>query len=208
MARKGKNDRERLRRRREWQEWRHRLTVCQRWRCFYCKQKLVNVFDHQRSATLDHYIPLSKGGADRFDNCVAACRICNQRKDNMFGPDFEALLRLEKMPASTVIIGSAFLALVATKVAKIRKDERSDERAMRAVAQLLRIGRAREIPEPIDPDQDATGDMPEKSPVRKALEDVQTRADAFGGAQGLRYPERWKARFHEARPDAPKRDWL
>ncbi|GIX31575.1 MAG: hypothetical protein KatS3mg124_2047 [Porticoccaceae bacterium] len=32
--------------------------------------------------TRDHVVPLSRGGTDRWENVVAACRRCNQRKGN------------------------------------------------------------------------------------------------------------------------------
>ena len=32
--------------------------------------------------TRDHIVPLSRGGVDRWENVVAACRRCNQHKAN------------------------------------------------------------------------------------------------------------------------------
>ena len=43
--------------------------------CQYCGCKLS-----KKSATLDHVIPVSKGGATSFDNTVAACFDCNGKK--------------------------------------------------------------------------------------------------------------------------------
>jgi 5-methylcytosine-specific restriction endonuclease McrA len=40
-------------------------------RCAYCGR---------RADTIDHVIPRSRGGTHSWDNCVAACRICNSRK--------------------------------------------------------------------------------------------------------------------------------
>ncbi|MGK2913075.1 MAG: HNH endonuclease [Porticoccaceae bacterium] len=45
--------------------------------CMYC----VRVFAPS-VLTRDHIIPLSRGGADRWENVVAACRRCNQHKAN------------------------------------------------------------------------------------------------------------------------------
>ncbi len=42
-------------------------------RCVYCGVK-------SRSLTLDHVIPRSRGGKTDFDNCVACCGPCNDRK--------------------------------------------------------------------------------------------------------------------------------
>jgi len=35
---------------------------------------------HPRSFTIDHLIPIAKGGPDTLDNCVPSCRQCNQAK--------------------------------------------------------------------------------------------------------------------------------
>lgn len=43
--------------------------------CTYCYQELT-----QETATIDHRIPLSRGGSNRNDNLVLACSDCNQRK--------------------------------------------------------------------------------------------------------------------------------
>ncbi len=46
-------------------------------RCLYCGQQ------HPRSdLTRDHVLPTSRGGGDRWENVVAACRRCNMQKDN------------------------------------------------------------------------------------------------------------------------------
>ena len=53
--------------------------------CFYCKVRITigEPKGKQRKATLDHYVALSKGGANTRNNCVAACFDCNQAKRNM-----------------------------------------------------------------------------------------------------------------------------
>ncbi len=47
--------------------------------CFYCGIGNINM-------TMDHYIPLSKGGQHYPKNIVPACHKCNSRKNNMM-PD-------------------------------------------------------------------------------------------------------------------------
>jgi hypothetical protein len=44
-------------------------------RCMYCGSK-------SKKLTIDHVIPVSRGGKTNFENCVAACRECNRYKDN------------------------------------------------------------------------------------------------------------------------------
>lgn len=48
-----------------------------RYRCQYCGER--------RSLTVDHVHPLSKGGTDCWENCVAACDPCNARKGDTVG---------------------------------------------------------------------------------------------------------------------------
>jgi len=45
--------------------------------CLYCGSSFP-----ARELSRDHVIPTSKGGKDRWTNCVTACRRCNNRKAN------------------------------------------------------------------------------------------------------------------------------
>ncbi len=55
--------------------------------CHYCKRKIR--FEH---ATIDHKVPLSKGGRNHDENFLLACKTCNSIKGSL---DYE--------PALTVI---------------------------------------------------------------------------------------------------------
>jgi len=44
-------------------------------KCVYC--------GCSENLTIDHVRPKSKGGTDTADNCVTACRPCNQAKGSM-----------------------------------------------------------------------------------------------------------------------------
>ncbi len=46
-------------------------------RCIYCGNQFK-----RSDLTRDHVRPLSRGGTDRWENVVAACKRCNFRKDN------------------------------------------------------------------------------------------------------------------------------
>jgi hypothetical protein len=46
-------------------------------KCQYCIRKLS-----KSELTLDHVMPLSKGGRKNWENIVTACKPCNQRKGN------------------------------------------------------------------------------------------------------------------------------
>jgi 5-methylcytosine-specific restriction endonuclease McrA len=45
---------------------------------------------------VDHRIPLSRGGSNRIDNILPACRSCNAKKHNMTEEEFRARLAAEE----------------------------------------------------------------------------------------------------------------
>jgi len=61
--------------------------------CLYCGST--------RDLTIDHIIPTSRGGKSTFENCVSACRPCNNSKGNRT-PN-EAKMFLIKIPTTPTI---------------------------------------------------------------------------------------------------------
>lgn len=61
--------------------------------CQYCARVFA-----QSELTLDHVVPKSRGGSSNWDNLVACCRKCNNRKGSHM-PD-EAGMKLLKRPQS------------------------------------------------------------------------------------------------------------
>ncbi|NLZ64292.1 MAG: HNH endonuclease [Lentisphaerae bacterium] len=43
--------------------------------CYYCKQRF-----HPRDLTMDHLIPIIRGGCSSKSNIVACCKQCNNKK--------------------------------------------------------------------------------------------------------------------------------
>lgn len=52
-------------------------------KCAMCGQKIQYI-----NATVDHVIPISKGGKNSVDNMEVMCYVCNQMKRDQFKDDF------------------------------------------------------------------------------------------------------------------------
>ena len=61
-----------------------------KYRCAYCKRQIS-----RSSATIDHVVPLSRGGTNWITNIIPACLRCNQRKSFMSLGRFIARLKKE-----------------------------------------------------------------------------------------------------------------
>jgi 5-methylcytosine-specific restriction endonuclease McrA len=61
--------------------------------------------------TIDHVIPVSRGGKSDFENCVSACQDCNNKKSNRLPS--ECHMYLKKKPISPTI--SEFTRIKAVK---------------------------------------------------------------------------------------------
>lgn len=75
---------------------RHNVFKRDKFNCQYCHKKLS-----EKSATIDHIIPKSKGGQDTWDNTVCCCVACNSRKGNRT-PE-ESQMRLARSPRRPVL---------------------------------------------------------------------------------------------------------
>jgi len=62
------------------------------WTCQICKEKI----EDPRDLTIDHIVPLSKGGAKTDDNLQAAHRWCNEIKDDNEIADIEKIRELKR----------------------------------------------------------------------------------------------------------------
>lgn len=74
-------------------------------RCAYCGGR-------EGRLTVDHIIPKSRGGRDEFENCVASCRACNNRKGSKTPREANMVLRVK--PSQPTI--SEFLRMKAIKM--------------------------------------------------------------------------------------------
>lgn len=62
--------------------------------CMYCGLK-------PKRLTIDHIIPVSRGGKTNFENCVAACQLCNNKKGRR--TPTEAKMFLKQRPYAPTI---------------------------------------------------------------------------------------------------------
>ncbi len=60
------------------------------YKCHYCSKMLTRY-----SATLDHILPVSKGGDNSYDNLITACLHCNSQRTNK--DVMEAIIKGEKI---------------------------------------------------------------------------------------------------------------
>jgi len=68
-----------------------------RGRCHYCGGE----FDPD-SLTLDHIVPVARGGRSTKGNCVPACKECNNNKKNLLPVEWEEYLaKLRRDDSST-----------------------------------------------------------------------------------------------------------
>lgn len=65
-----------------------RLYKIQDGKCAYCGQHR-----NHKYMTLDHIIPLSKGGTDNLDNLQCTCKKCNSFKGDMLPHEFTKFVR-------------------------------------------------------------------------------------------------------------------
>jgi 5-methylcytosine-specific restriction protein A len=67
---------------------RRRLSA-QRWECYFCHAPLTI-----KDATIDHLVPLDRGGTSISENMVACCAPCNGDKSDMTEEEFTEYLSI------------------------------------------------------------------------------------------------------------------
>lgn len=79
-----RREREKARELRQSRWWKNRIAGGI---CHYCGMKVV-----PKELTLDHLVPVSRGGKSTKTNCVPACKNCNNRKKNLLAMEWEDYL--------------------------------------------------------------------------------------------------------------------
>ena len=85
-------ERHRARELRESQWWKRQ---CAKGRCHYCGQRVAAA-----RLTMDHVIPLARGGRSTKGNLVPCCKACNTAKKQLLPMEWEAYLQQARTPTS------------------------------------------------------------------------------------------------------------
>ena len=80
-----KRERQKARELRQTQWWKRR---CAKGRCHYCKRRIPAV-----ELTMDHVVPMARGGKSTKDNLVPCCKSCNNKKKSMLPLEWEEYLK-------------------------------------------------------------------------------------------------------------------
>lgn len=80
-----RREREKARALRKQNWWRNRIA---KGVCHYCGKSVP-----PQELTLDHLVPLARGGKSTRGNCVPACKDCNNRKKNLLPLEWEEYLQ-------------------------------------------------------------------------------------------------------------------
>ncbi len=84
-----RQEREKARALRKQNWWKNRIA---KGICHYCGKSIA-----PKDLTLDHVVPVARGGRTTKGNCVPACKDCNNQKKNLLPMEWdEYLQRLEK----------------------------------------------------------------------------------------------------------------
>lgn len=79
-----RDERRKARKLRESQWWKRRLA---KGVCFYCGSRLA-----PKKLTMDHIVPLSRGGRSTKGNVVPCCKDCNNKKKQLIPMEWEEYL--------------------------------------------------------------------------------------------------------------------
>ena len=80
-----RQERAKTRELRQSQWWKNRIG---QGKCYYCGAQVP-----PKELTLDHIVPLVRGGKTSRGNCVPACKACNSQKQSLLPMEWEEFLQ-------------------------------------------------------------------------------------------------------------------
>jgi 5-methylcytosine-specific restriction endonuclease McrA len=86
-----RRERARARELRQSQWWKRRIATGL---CYYCRRQVGH-----RALTMDHLVPLGRGGRSVRGNVVPACKACNDRKQSLLPVEWQDYLASLARPA-------------------------------------------------------------------------------------------------------------
>jgi len=83
-----RNEKQKARELRKTQWWKQK---CAEGKCYYCGLKVP-----PRELTMDHIVPIIRGGRSAKNNVVTACKECNNRKKHSLPFEWDEYLQQQK----------------------------------------------------------------------------------------------------------------
>jgi len=80
-----KRERSKARELRSSQWWKRRLA---KGICYYCRRRV-----HPRGLTMDHIVPIARGGRTTKGNVAPCCKACNSAKKNLLPMEWDQYLK-------------------------------------------------------------------------------------------------------------------
>jgi 5-methylcytosine-specific restriction protein A len=80
-----KRERRKARELRNSQWWKRR---CAKGVCYYCKRPTL-----PKELTMDHIVPIARGGRSKKNNVVTACKACNNKKKQLLPMEWDLYLK-------------------------------------------------------------------------------------------------------------------
>ncbi len=81
-------------------------------KCAYCGSDI----NHHKVMHVDHFIPLSKGGANKISNFVCSCHLCNISKNNVDIEEFRFRMSINNSPLKGILRAEQVRQLIGLNV--------------------------------------------------------------------------------------------
>lgn len=91
------------------------IWIRDRYRCQYCSEKFSD-----KDLTLDHVVPRAQGGKTCFENIVACCKECNDKKKNR--TPVQANMKLKRIPIKPDWMPGSLVSLSPDSIPESWKD--------------------------------------------------------------------------------------
>ena len=103
-------------------------------RCAYCGKPLSTSF------SVDHIVPVSRGGASTIDNIALACRKCNSTKGQFTPQEYIDWLKYEKGSNVYIVVETLVLNGITAKTLALIPHKKEDYSLREVKAELTNIG--------------------------------------------------------------------